>query len=182
MASREPRSGISVDAGARLHCGLMAMARLQYATLLPLQEAEAAERSQPPMIATCQACVKAVIGRGIEQEDRKRTWMADAEEAIRRGSVETARTIYQHALATFPGKKSIWRKAAQLEKSKGTRESLDAVLQKAVKFCPQVSCHAVSHHQTLICVLRCWLLDSCYICLQKPYASLMGSVADMLGC
>ena len=91
------------------------------------------------MLATCQACVKAVIERGIEQEDRKRTWMADAEEAIKRGSVETARTIYQHALATFPGKKSIWRKAAMLEKSKGTRESLDVLLQKAVKFCPQVS-------------------------------------------
>lgn len=125
------------------------------------QEAEAAERSQPPMIATCQACVKAVIERGIEQEDRKRTWMADAEEAIKRGSPETARTIYQHALATFPGKKSIWRKAAQLEKSKGTRESLDAVLQKAVKFCPQVSnlinetrvrCwHMLQSHATFAC-------------------------------
>lgn len=120
--------------------GFMGLNKRVVSTFLSLvQEAEAAERSQPPMIATCQACVKAVIERGIEQEDRKRTWMADADEAIKRGSIETARTIYQHALATFPGKKSIWRKAAQLEKSKGSRESLDAVLQKAVKFCPQVS-------------------------------------------
>lgn len=103
-----------------------------------LQEAEAAERSQPPMIATCQACVKAVISRGIEEEDRKRTWMADAEEATKRGSLETARTIYQHALSVFPGKKSIWRRAAQLEKRKGNRDSLDAILQKAVTYCPQV--------------------------------------------
>ena len=31
------------------------------------------------MVATCQAIVKAVIGIGVEEEDRKRTWKADAE-------------------------------------------------------------------------------------------------------
>ena len=60
-----------------------------------------------------------------------------AEECLRRGSVETARTIYDHACSVFPGKKSIWRRAAQLEKAHGTGESLDAMLRKAVKFCPQ---------------------------------------------
>ena len=43
------------------------------------QEAEAAEQASPPMVATCQAIVKAVIGIGVEEEDRKRTWKADAE-------------------------------------------------------------------------------------------------------
>ena len=61
------------------------------------------------MIATCQAIVKEVIGLGVEEEDRKRTWMADAEEALKRGSVETARAIYAHATSVFPGKKSVWR-------------------------------------------------------------------------
>ena len=103
-----------------------------------MQEAEAAEKVQPPMIATCQACIKAVIELGIEPEDRKRTWMADADEAIKRGSVETARAIFAHALHVFPGKKSIWRRAAQLEKAKGTTESLDEILKKAVTYCPQV--------------------------------------------
>ena len=107
-------------------------------TLL-VQEAEAAERSQPPMIATCQACVKAVITRGIEQQDWQRIWMADAEEAIKQGSVETARTIYQHAVTTFPGQEYIWHQAALLEKGNGTRDSLDTLLQKALVFCPQVS-------------------------------------------
>jgi hypothetical protein len=46
---------------------------------LPAQEAEAAEQASPPMVATCQAIVKAVIGIGVEEEDRKRTWKADAE-------------------------------------------------------------------------------------------------------
>lgn len=96
------------------------------------------------MTATCLACVKAVIDLGIEEEDRKRTWMADADEAIKRGSVETARAIYAHALAVFPGKKSIWRRAAQLEKAKGSKESLDAILKKAVTYCPQVE-HSYNH-------------------------------------
>lgn len=44
-----------------------------------VQEAEAAEQSDPPMVATCRAIVSAVISIGVEEEDRKRTWMADAE-------------------------------------------------------------------------------------------------------
>lgn len=92
------------------------------------------------MTATCLACVKAVIDLGIEEEDRKRTWMADADEAIKRGSVETARAIYGHALSVFPGKKSIWRRAAQLEKAKGSKDTLDSILKKAVTYCPQVTC------------------------------------------
>ena len=46
---------------------------------LLVQEAEAAEQASPPMVATCHAIVKAVIGIGVEEEDRKRTWKADAE-------------------------------------------------------------------------------------------------------
>lgn len=114
-----------------------------------------------------------------------------AEECMRRGSIETARAIYAHALSVFPGKKSIWRRAAQvrfhwvhtwrlrrhvfnrrgvasvfaqsivppacgrahwtlesetqpgpsspwqLEKAHGSSESLDALLRKAVQYCPQ---------------------------------------------
>lgn len=109
------------------------------------------------MTATCLACVQAVIDLGIEEEDRKRTWMADADEAIKRGSVETARAIYAHALSVFPGKKSIWRRAAQLEKAKGSRESLDAILKKAVTYCPQVhGCYTMQYQ----CVVSC-TMDVC---------------------
>ena len=90
------------------------------------------------MKVTSVAIVKAVVAIGVEEEDRKRTWMADAEEAMKRGSVETARAIYAHALSLFPGKKSIWRRAAQLEKAHGDRDSLEALLKKAVTYCPQV--------------------------------------------
>ncbi|CAN1123789.1 Protein STABILIZED1 [Linum perenne] len=100
-----------------------------------LKEAEAAEKAGS--VATCQAIVSYTIGIGVEEEDRKRTWVADAEECTKRGSIETARAIYAHALSVFLTKKSIWLKAAQLEKSHGTRESLDAFLRKAVTYTPQ---------------------------------------------
>nr|DAD29708.1 TPA_asm: hypothetical protein HUJ06_031176 [Nelumbo nucifera] len=77
------------------------------------------------------------IGIGVEEEDRKRTWVADAEECKKRGSIETARAIYAHTLTVFLTKKSIWLKAAQLEKSHGTRKSLDALLRKAATYRPQ---------------------------------------------
>ncbi|EFJ27774.1 hypothetical protein SELMODRAFT_172051 [Selaginella moellendorffii] len=100
-----------------------------------MKEAEAAERAGSA--ATCVAIVRSTIGIGVEEEDKKRTWVADADECRKRGSIETARAIYAHALAAFPGKKSIWVKAAQLEKSHGTRESLDSLLKRAVGYCPQ---------------------------------------------
>lgn len=74
---------------------------------------------------------------GIEAEDRMRTFMADAEEYARRGSVATARAIYAHAAAQFPGEPAVWRAAAALEKAHGSREALDLLLQKAVRYCPQ---------------------------------------------
>lgn len=43
-----------------------------------------------------------------------------------------------HALEVFKGKKSVWRRAAQLEKAHGTRESLNAILSEAVRHCPEV--------------------------------------------
>mmetsp|Transcript_33560 Transcript_33560/g.94959 ORF Transcript_33560/g.94959 Transcript_33560/m.94959 type:complete len:924 (+) Transcript_33560:85-2856(+) len=101
-----------------------------------LKEAENSEKAKPPSLATCKGIVNAVIGIGIETEDRKRTWKADAEEFLRRGAVETARAIYAHTLAVFPNKKGIWRRAAQLEKAHGTREALDELLRRAVNHCP----------------------------------------------
>ena len=68
-----------------------------------LKEAEAAEKSAPPFVATCRALVAGVVGHGVEAADRKLTWVADAEEALKRGAVETARAIYAHALSVFPG-------------------------------------------------------------------------------
>lgn len=102
-----------------------------------LKDAEAAEKSEPAAKLTCAAIVRATIAIGVEDVDREQTWIADADECIKRQSYETARAIYAHMLETFPGAEDVWLKAAQLEKLAGTKESLDALLRRAVTYCPQ---------------------------------------------
>ncbi|KAJ3189197.1 Pre-mRNA-processing factor 6 [Gaertneriomyces sp. JEL0708] len=99
------------------------------------QEAEKAEKEGH--ITVCQAIIRETVGMGVEEEDRKSTWMEDAESCVAHGSFGTARAIYAHALKEFPHKKSIWRRAAFFEKAHGTRESLEELLQRAVRYCPQ---------------------------------------------
>ncbi len=61
------------------------------------------------------------------------------QEALDRGSVETARAILQHAVSVFPGKKSLYKALAQLERQHGTPEAVAEVLERGVKYCPQVT-------------------------------------------
>lgn len=58
-------------------------------------------------------------------------------QCAQQGAYECARAIYAHALSTFPSKKSIWLRAAYFEKNHGTRDSLEALLQRAVAHCPK---------------------------------------------
>jgi pre-mRNA-processing factor 6 len=57
----------------------------------------------------------------IEEEDRLDTWIGDAESAEAKGMVGTARAILAYALKVYPDRKSLWRRAADLEKTHGTR-------------------------------------------------------------
>eukprot|EP01133_Synstelium_polycarpum_P015320 gene15320-18149_t len=99
-----------------------------------IAEAEKCERNGS--IATCQSIIFESIGMGVEEDDRKRVWGADAEEMLARGSIRSAAAVYAHILTIFPRKKSVWVRAAQLERTHGTRESLDATLQRAIVECP----------------------------------------------
>ncbi|KAF9608364.1 hypothetical protein IFM89_009483 [Coptis chinensis] len=136
-AKLEEANGNTAMVGKIIERGIRALQRegLDIDRELWMKEAEAAERAGS--VATCQAIIRNTIGIGVEDIDRKRTWVADAEECKKRKSIETARAIYAHALTVFVTKKSIWLKAAQLEKTDGTRESLDALLRKAVTYRPQ---------------------------------------------
>jgi len=100
-----------------------------------LKEAEAAEQAAAPL--TCAAIVRHTIGLGVEPEDRRRTWLDDADACLARSSVETARAVFAHALALFPTKKVIWLRACALEKKHGSPEQLEATLARAVEHCPQ---------------------------------------------
>ncbi|RKP11767.1 hypothetical protein BJ684DRAFT_12481, partial [Piptocephalis cylindrospora] len=100
-----------------------------------LQEAEACEARGSPL--TGQAIIRATSTLGLDrEEDWKGQWVEEAEACIGRGSIGTARAIYAHALRTFPAKKSLWRRAAFLERAHGTPEALEEVLASAVRYCP----------------------------------------------
>ncbi|KAF1335881.1 Pre-mrna-processing factor, partial [Globisporangium splendens] len=103
-----------------------------------LKEAEACEHADAPL--TCAAIVRACIDVGVEPEDRKRTWIDDAENCASRGALLTAKAIFANALKVFPGKKSIWLRAVALEKQinegKNNGEAVEQLLQKAVTTCP----------------------------------------------
>jgi pre-mRNA-processing factor 6 len=83
-----------------------------------LQEAEKCEADGSPL--TAQAIVKATIHQDVEEEDRRTTWLEDAERALQGGFMEVARACYVVTLETFPTKEGVWRKAAELEKKFGT--------------------------------------------------------------
>ena len=99
-----------------------------------IEEAEKCE--QEGAILTCQAIIKATLGMGIDDEDRKRVWLGDAESAIAKGRYDTARAIYAYALRVFPQKKGIWRRAAEFERTHGSKETVNDLLEKAVESCP----------------------------------------------
>eukprot|EP01119_Soliformovum_irregulare_P017877 TRINITY_DN5376_c0_g1_i4.p1 TRINITY_DN5376_c0_g1~~TRINITY_DN5376_c0_g1_i4.p1 ORF type:complete len:1818 (+),score=627.39 TRINITY_DN5376_c0_g1_i4:113-5566(+) len=99
--------------------------------------AEAEKSEQVGSVATCQALIQETIGIGIEDEDKKRVWMSDAESALAKGMVNTARAIYAVALKTFPAKKSLWLAVVDLEKSHGTPEKVAENLKLACESCPK---------------------------------------------
>ena len=84
-----------------------------------LKEAEKCEAEASPR--TCEAIVKATVNMEIEEEDRFDTWTGDAESAESRGHIGTARAIIAFALRVFPDRKALWRRAADLEKTHGTK-------------------------------------------------------------
>ena len=98
---------------------------------------EAVDAEAATSIRTCQAIIKAVIGHGVEDEDRKPTWLEDADAFTAQNALECSRAVYDHALSVFPSKKSIWLRAAHFERQHGTRDSLEQLLQRAVSHCPQ---------------------------------------------
>jgi pre-mRNA-processing factor 6 len=103
-----------------------------------LKEAEECEHAGSPR--TCRAIVYSTIHLGVEEEDRKKTWMDDAEACMSHApplGIETARSIYSFMLTVFPGRKSIWLAACMLEKNYGTSDSLEKMLKEGVKNCPQ---------------------------------------------
>uniref|UniRef100_A0A7E4V8M9 Pre-mRNA-processing factor 6 n=1 Tax=Panagrellus redivivus TaxID=6233 RepID=A0A7E4V8M9_PANRE len=87
-------------------------------------------------ILTAQAIIKNVMSNGVEEEDRKHTWLEDAEWYVSKKAPECARAVYAYALNVFPAKKSIWRAAIGFERNHGTVESYEGLLRTATERCP----------------------------------------------
>eukprot|EP00050_Salpingoeca_kvevrii_P012075 m.20269 g.20269 ORF g.20269 m.20269 type:complete len:929 (-) comp3819_c0_seq1:89-2875(-) len=100
-----------------------------------IKEAENCEKQGS--IATAAAIISNIVGRGVEEEDLKETWMEDADSLVARECYHCARAVYARALAKFSDDEDIWLRSAFFEKEHGTAQSLDEHLLQAVKHCPQ---------------------------------------------
>lgn len=72
----------------------------------------------------------------MEDEDRKHTWMEDAEWFITQHAIQSARAVYSYILNIFPKKKSIWTRAAFFEREFGSVQNYEELLKKATENCP----------------------------------------------
>lgn len=99
-----------------------------------LKEAENAEKANCPV--TCDAIVRCTADLGVDEDEREKVWLEDAENAANRKSLETARALYRYAASVFSNNHSIWMKAIDFEKKYGTDEKLSEVLERAVTQCP----------------------------------------------
>ncbi|PIO30272.1 hypothetical protein AB205_0028180, partial [Aquarana catesbeiana] len=87
-----------------------------------IQDAEECDKAGS--VVTCQAVTRAVIGIGIEEEDRKHTWMEDAESGgvtlsichgdhYRQDRKESLETLLQRAVAHCPKAEVLWLMGAK---------------------------------------------------------------------
>lgn len=101
-----------------------------------MKDAIDAEQAKCPI--TCQAIIRNVIGLGVEDEDKRSTWLADAEAFTKEGAFTCVRAVYAIALKEMPRKKSIWDAAIPFEREHGTLDDHEAILIKACETVPEV--------------------------------------------
>ena len=76
-----------------------------------------AECSGSPL--TSEAIIKMTIGiyvEGLDEEDKERVWIEEAEMCDARGNLETARAIFNYLIEYFKSKKKVWIKAIEFER------------------------------------------------------------------
>jgi len=99
-----------------------------------LKEAQTAEKAGS--ILTCDAIIRATADLGVDEDEKEKTWIEDAETCIPEKCFETARALYKHAASVFPTHQSIWLIRIEFEKKYGNNEILNQVLEQAITDCP----------------------------------------------
>ena len=99
-----------------------------------IKEAQLAEKAGS--IMTCDAIIRFTADIGVDEDDKEKVWLEDAEACINDRVFETARALYRHATSVFPTNHTIWMKAIDFEKKYGDAGKLDEVLEKAITSCP----------------------------------------------
>eukprot|EP00300_Choanocystis_sp_HF-7_P005392 c14057_g1_i1.p1 GENE.c14057_g1_i1~~c14057_g1_i1.p1 ORF type:complete len:460 (+),score=109.76 c14057_g1_i1:196-1575(+) len=87
-------------------------------------------------IETAKALVVLTLGMGVDEVDRRRTWVHDAESFLQQGFVHVARAVYGVLLEVFPTKRAIWLDAVELER-KHRPEAVGPLLERATTACPK---------------------------------------------
>ncbi|KAJ1369100.1 hypothetical protein KIN20_030495 [Parelaphostrongylus tenuis] len=65
---------------------------------------------------TCQAIIRHVIGTGVEDEDKKATWLEDADSfAKQENNYDEARKIFTEGIKKCPGAVPLWLLLSRLE-------------------------------------------------------------------
>ncbi|RPA91458.1 hypothetical protein L873DRAFT_1838664 [Choiromyces venosus 120613-1] len=87
-----------------------------------VQIKEAEKCKEEGAVETCQAIIRETPRWQLEDLDRKKIWIEDAEASISKVKYETARAICAFTLRVFWVKKSIWHAAADFVKNHGRKE------------------------------------------------------------
>ncbi|XP_953980.1 pre-mRNA splicing factor (U5 snRNP-associated), putative [Theileria annulata] len=99
-----------------------------------LKQAETAEANS--FIKTAQSIIKNTMTIGVDDNNRKSTWLEDGETFVEHGSYECARTLYKTALEHMKTRTSLWLALVELESKHGTPDQVEEHLKSAVTYCP----------------------------------------------
>ena len=99
-----------------------------------VKEAQLAEMAGS--ILTCDAIIRCTADIGVDEDDKEKVWLEDAETCINEKAYETARALYRHASSVYSTNHTIWMKVIEFEKKYGNAEKLNEVLERAIAGCP----------------------------------------------
>ncbi|VFV33262.1 pre-mrna-processing factor 6 [Lynx pardinus] len=107
-----------------------------------IQDAEECDKAGS--VATCQAVMRAVIGIGIEEEDRKHTWMEDADSVFMKsvklewvlGNIAAAQELCEEALKHYEDFPKLWMMKGQIEEQEELVEKAREAYSQGLKKCP----------------------------------------------